>query len=159
MKLNKNLLGNVVIIVSILLVLLCLAMLMVSGPLSITEVKWDGDGYTYMITPDMEYTMDENSFNITSPYDSNNFQMKKTNDLSNYNKHLGYTDLNNVYHTPRNLSHTYIVNTADNYVAIVPTDSFKMVENGYKLKGNPEIIEIETKSADGIITFLSSSYR
>ena len=77
MKLNKNLLGNVVIIVSILLVLLCLAMLMLSGPLSITEVKWDADGYTYMITPDMDYTMDENSFNITSPYDSNNFQMKK----------------------------------------------------------------------------------
>jgi flagellar basal body-associated protein FliL len=157
MKLNKNLLGNIVIIISILLVILCLAMIMISGPMGIKEVEWEGDGYNYMLSSDMEYSMDENTFNITSPYDANNYEMKKTDDLSNFNEHLKVSS--NSYSTERNLTHTLIVNEKDNYAAIVPTDSFKPTKTGFKLTGNPEIIEIKTKNVEGLMSFILSSHR
>lgn len=158
MKLNKNLVGNIVIMVSILLVLSCFALIMISGPMGIETVKWEGDGYTYILTSDMKYQMDENTFNVTSPYEPNNYMMKKTNDQTNFRKYFK-NSLTDAYSTPRNLTHTILVNGQENFAVIVPTESFKTTDRGYELNGTPEIIEIQMKDSSGIASFILGSTR
>lgn len=158
MKLNKNLVGNIVIFVSILLVLACFALIMISGPLSMESVKWEGDGYTYILTSDMKYEKDNTSFNITSPVEANNIKLIKTTNQSNFRKYFKNSALD-CYYTPRNLTHTIIVNEEENFAAIVPTNSFKSTDRGFELNGTPEIIEIHTKDIKGIVSFISSSNR
>ena len=114
MKLNKNLVGNIVIMVSILLVLACFALIMISGPFNMESVKWEGDGYTYILSSDMKYEKDENTFNITSSYGPNNYKLKKTTDQTNFRKYFKNTILD-CYSTPRNLTHTIIVNPDENF--------------------------------------------
>ena len=158
MKLDKNLVGNIVIMVSILLVLACFALIMISGPFSMDSVKWEGDGYTYVLSSDMKYEKDENTFNITSSYEPNNYKLKKTTDQTNFRKFFKNSGLDS-YYTPRNLTHTIIVNQEENFAVIVPTESFKTTDRGFELNGTPEIIEIQAKDISEIYNFIGSSNR
>ena len=158
-NLDKNLIGNIVIILSVILVFLCIGLIMIS---SITEafssaestVTWDG--HDFMIPGDSEATVTEDSLIVTSPYATHNVEIKKTKDLSNYKKNIegqydcGYFDVNS--------THVMISNDKLNYAAIVPKDSvdFKSVDNLYQIKGNPQIIEMTGGDSSYMMSFAST---
>ena len=156
-NLDKNMLGNIIIIVSILLVFLCFFLIMFSTQSEF--VTWKGDGYTYMISSDMDYSISDDSFNVTSPYADNNFEFKKTTNQSNFNKYLKKSFEDNCYYTNRNGTHTLIVNEDDKFAVIIPSQSFKATTDGYELNGTTEIIEIHANNMNNLLSFINSAYR
>lgn len=159
-NLDKNLIGNIVIIISIILVFLCIGLVWMSNVTEVFEsvdsqVEWNGA--KYMVPGDAEATVSDDSLIIESPYETHNVQLKKTKDLSNYKKNIegdygsGYSDFNS--------THIMISNDKLKYAAIVPKDTvdFESVDNLYQIKGNPEIIEVTGGDSMYMISFVSSA--
>ena len=148
---DKNLIGNIVILLSLILLIVCIAMqanLMMDTFLHSGEfVEWNGNKYSP--PPDVKAEVTQDTLKFDSPYDSHDLELKKTKDQTNFNKYIAGDDVTASIQTPYNTTHTLILNEGKKFGAIVANDEFENTDDGtIKLKGNPEIIELTFKNAD-----------
>lgn len=158
MELDKNFMGSIVIIISLSLLFLCIGQLICSFDDSFDEsVNWNG--LNYILPPNSEYNMTNDSLIITSSIDEYNIELFRTNDLIEYNKYIAKNITNCVSYS-FNSTHTLLINEKNCYAAIIPTESIKdnPSSNPYTIQDNSEIIEVKAKNAKYIESFLNSAY-
>lgn len=158
-NLDKNLVGNIVIIVSLILVFICIAMIITSSvsDTRVDTVEWNG--LKYFVHDDSEAKVTDDSLIVTSSFSAHNLKLIKTSDLTNYNKNIR-DDWQNVGVSTFNETHDFYLNSKLNYGAIVPHEAReKLNGDPYKLKGNPEIIEVTGENSEYMMSFVSSAYK
>ena len=157
-NINKNLLGSIVIIVSLLLVFSCVAMLIFSQPDSYGgQVKWNG--LTFVLPPDSTYASNNQSFIVNSSINSYNIIVDKTTNLNDYNSYIA-SDVTGTTESSYNSTHRLLMNKESCYAAIVEDELIKdnPSSNPYVLNDNVEIVEFRGKDAKYMASFISSSY-
>ena len=157
-NLDKNLIGNIVILVSLILLLVCVAMevnMMTESAMNMGgTVEWNGIRFSPPSDVKAEVTADTLTFD--SPYDSHDMELKKTTDQTNFNKYIGGENIyNGCWNTPYNDTHTMFVNDAQKFAIIIANDDFDDSGGSVVLKGNPNLIEVTFNNVEFM---LSASY-
>ena len=153
---NKNLIGNIVIIISIILVASCIYMLFSEQHeqmYNTEHMNWNGFRFTLSQGLVCEESNND-SFKLVGKYsDKQNIQCNKTSDLTRYNKYILNGNMSKMEY---NTTHKLLMVDTDGgaYAAIVPADSI----NGIKeLTGTPTIYEFTCKDKQFLISFLMSA--
>lgn len=119
-----------------------------------TAVKWNG--VSYRVPGDCQYCATEDSLIVTSPYHSHNIELKKTKDLTNFNKNL---QKQYVTAMPINSTHKMLSNSGSNYGAIVASgDLSPLGDNPYNLKKNSEIVEVHWQNSNFMNSFIIGAH-
>lgn len=156
-KNNTKLANKVIIIISLILVILCIALVMMVYPANSHLEKVEWNGMRCFIEQDSSYSIDNDTFTLTSPFPSHNLQLKKTRDLTNYDDYLR-NDYNGVTKVDYNSTHCFLFKAENKYGAIVPIDAIrKSSGDPYKLEDNTEIIEVTGSNPGYIQSFIGSS--
>lgn len=157
-NLNKDLLGNIVIIVSFILVIICIGMIISMEPINQQNTSFaEWDGMNYIISPDSEYSVSYDSLIVTSSFEGHNIELKKTKDLSVYDTNIR-NPIEDVEVSSFNSTHDLYVNRKLSYGAIIPKEAVDGSNNDpYKLMDNTEIIEVICSNPDYINSFLGSA--
>lgn len=156
-NLDKNLLGNIIILVSLILVIICFFMIItssVTGVLNTTQAEWNG--YKYFIESDSQ--VEENSsdvLKITSPYSTHNIELRKTKDQTAFNEHFNSED-GMWSKSEYNSTHTYLSDDSNPFAVIVPNDALEMKDGHYVLKENTEFIEVYGEDPMYMMSFTAS---
>lgn len=159
MKLNldKNLIGNIVILASLILLLVCIAMevnLMVDSTINAGQpVEWNG--VLFSPSPDVEVEVTADTLRFDSPYDSHDVELKKTKDQSNFNQYIGGDNIFDCWQTPYNETHTLIVNDGKNFAVIIANDDFDDADGPVVLKGNPDLVEVTFSDSQFLISAIN----
>ena len=158
-NLDKNLIGNAIILISIVLVVICIGMILTASSMNSTpnDVEWNG--FNYYIPQDSQATVTDDSLIVTSSYSGHNVELKKTTDLANYKSNI-QKDFANVEKIVYNDTHDFYLNRGMNYGALVPNDAVDGPNaDPYKIKENTEIIEITGGNPDYMDSFIASAYK
>ena len=159
LNLDKNLIGNVVIIVSVLLVLACFFMVLTTDVVNQTapsEVEWNGFRYLHFEPDNTVEINNEDTLKVTSQYPSHCIELKKTKDQTNFKEHFG-KDGSNAGVSDYNDTHKLMDSmSGDPYAAIVPNDAYEFKGGHYELKENTEFIEVIGGGSDYRMSFLYS---
>lgn len=155
---NKNLIGNIVIIISIILVASCIYMLFSEEHeqmYNTEHMNWNGFRFTLSQGLVCEESNND-SFKLVGKYsDKQNIQCNKTTDLTRYNKFI--RNGKNAASIEINNTHKLIKATTDDgaYAAIIPIDA---INGTYKnLTGTPTIYEFTCKDEHFLLSFLMSA--
>lgn len=154
-NLDKNLLINALIIISILVVFIAVSMSFISYESSSHKEKVTWEGHKFFIQDDSEYEVTNTTLKVTSNHKTHNIELEKTTlDSSDYEKNIA-NDHSLVAKMNYNSTHSFIANTALSYGVIVPKDA--LGGSFADIKGNPEIIEIHAENYDYMNSFILSS--
>ena len=163
-KKNKNLIGNIVIIISIIIVILTAYMIYSSQMeemYSTDDVIWNGMDIILF----EGLTVDEQTddvLKLSGRYGINKVEIKKTTDLTRYNKLIGDTDGLDHIEYEFNDTHTVMATSDNTYCAVVPNDALESSSDSVfdtdnlKLKGNPVIYEFTCDNGEFLVSFMGS---
>lgn len=165
---EKNSIGRIIFVISLILVIVCFVMVAsttLSNSMGSNDVEWNN--MTFLMESSMTYEESEDSINFTGQFDSENVEIRFTNDTSNYNNSVVADDMS-IYSTPFNRTHIKIVVPSKNCIFIVPNEIINDKaladsaildegENLYALKGNGRIIEMTGSDIDFMESFILSA--
>ena len=158
-NLDNNLIGNIVIFISLILVIICFFMVITSNvttSVDASQVEWNG--YQYFLESDANVEMNtEDTLKITSPYSTHNIELKKTKDQTTFNKHFGSQSAGMWAENDYDDTHKYLSDESDSYAVIVPNDAIEMKDGKYVIKENTEFIEIIGEDPSFMMSFTSSA--
>lgn len=159
---DKNLIGNIVILISLVLVIICIFLILTSAVNNVNNpVEWNG--YEYLLEPDMQVEVNkEDTLKITSPYAKHNIELKLTKDQTNFKKYLG-SDLQTFADYEINGNYKF-VEAFNGYGAIVPSDALELKQTNdgqsyYVLKENTEFVEAFGEDSTFLSSFITSRQR
>ena len=154
---HKNLIGNIVIIISIIVVIVSAYMvtsLQHDKMYNTDNLDWNGM-HIILIEGMTVAEQTDDYLKLTGGYGRHDVEIKKTNDLSRFNDLVGNSKKRTSY--AFNDTHKVIsVDTGEyTYSAIVPKDA---IDNSTKSKliGNPTIYEVTCPDGSFLISFIGS---
>ena len=157
---HKNLIGNIVIIISIIVVIVSAYMvtsLQHDKMYNTDNLDWNGM-HIILIEGMTVVEQTDDYLKLTGGYGRHDVEIKKTNDLSRYNDLIGnsksnakvdFNDTHKLIYATGNGSHSA------NCMFIVPKDA---IDNSSvkKINGNPTIYEITCPDKDFLLSFVMS---
>ena len=165
---KRNMIGNVVIVLSIIVVIICImnvASIEHDATYNTQSVDWNGLHFI-LIEGLVVESQTNDTITFKSNYEKHNIQVRMTDDYTEYNERVGHLDkserLNGgVVRIPFNSSH-YLIKRQDSqgvYEVLVPYESLPKLngsDNPYEIQGNPTIIEFKGQDPEFIQSFIKS---